>query len=156
MMRSLKSLTIGLLVLGSSLAAADSYREQRDQAERAARAAVGPSMNVTRRDNNGGPTSKAHGDGRAIDYTSNARTDAERDAEARRVSAGTARNVTTIVEKPIRHGAGSAMVGPTADQHDIYKSGRYVKTQFVAPRATGPHTHVQVDRCTGPCGKSVR
>lgn len=156
-MQTLKNLMIGALVFSASLASADSNRAQRDQAEKTTRAVVGPSMTVTRRDNGNGPPSVAHGEGRAIDYTSNARSDAERANEARRVSRANAPNTTTIVEKPIGHVGGKPnVVGPTADQHDIYKNGRYVKTNFVEPRTRAPHTHVQVDRCTGRCAKAAR
>lgn len=90
------------------------YTSQRNQAEQLTRSVVGSSMNVTRRGYGNGPTSVAHGENRAIDYTSSAQTLAERNNEALRVSAANGRRVNVIVETPIGHTGGrSTIVGPT-------------------------------------------
>ncbi len=144
-------ITIGLIVLYLSPAWANDHVPQRNKAEQATRSVVGPSMTTTRRDNGVGPTSKAHGDGRAFDYVSRARTWAERDVEARSVSRATGPGVTVIVETPLGARSGGYRVpglkgpGPKLDRHDSYKAGQKGRTTYQPPRATGNHTHVQVD-----------
>jgi hypothetical protein len=106
--------------------------------ESAAEATEGTAR-VTSEDRPSGPLKSSAHDRGAVDF----QTPGNSDADAEKISRAAGPGHTAIVETPLHPAPGAE--GPSADKHKSYSNGIEGNTKITAPRATGPHIHVQPD-----------
>jgi hypothetical protein len=111
----------------------------REHIKESAAEATGGTARVTSEDRPSGPLKSAAHDRGAVDF----QTPDNSAADAEQISRAAGPGHTAIVETPLHPAPGAE--GPSADRHTSYSNGIEGHTRVTAPRATGPHIHVQPD-----------